>query len=61
MYYNAMNEDPYLALPVTFHCEHSVYESSYREFLSYYSKCEMEAKEANRVMKLLSTKIYKLR
>ena len=36
MYYEAMDEDPWLALPVTFHCEAGMDDLAYRDFLQYF-------------------------
>jgi hypothetical protein len=60
-YYNAMKEDPYVSLPITFHCERGQIDMSFREFLGYFQKCEKDVRDANLQLKELILKRTKNR
>jgi hypothetical protein len=51
MYYEAMEEDPFMALPVTFHCEAGMDDLAFRDFLHYFQECEIESKKATKLIK----------
>lgn len=43
-YYKSWGQDPWDALPVTFHIDHGLNDPEYKKFIEYYQKVETEIK-----------------